>query len=373
MKTIDYENAPSDLIERTRGNSNQREKGPFNSIKAGLILCLLFAFALRVSQLDKYGLWDGEIHNIFHAMRPLADFPQDFRAFTAHPPLSFVLTHITRGQELSLWMIRFPSVLVGTLAVAASYVFARYFFTPSWALTVAWLLAISPLSLRWSQSIRMYGLFLLFSTLSFILTLRLQKKKRRLTWLWLGLVSLLNLYTHYFALFPLIAEMIFISVMALGLFKGFAWGEIKKPKRLVRHALLSAVIVALGFLPWFLSVARYNFIGRQLGREGRGGGDELNLQFLYRLFEDLTGGMNWVTPVLIILVCLGLFNLLGKGRRRQLLLITLSILVPLFIIILVDPRRFHAKYLAFVTIPLIVLITSGVKFIQDHSHRLIHR
>jgi alkaline phosphatase D len=338
----------------------------------GVILGLLIAFGLRVTYLDKFGLWDGELHTVFQAVRSLVDLPAGLRSFESHPLLWYVLVHFLLGLEPSMWILRFPAVLVGTASVAAGYVLARRFLPRHWSLTAMFLLAISPISLRWSQSVRMYAAFMLLSTLSFYLALQILDARHKLAWLGFGLVTLLNLYTHYFAIFPLIAEAVWLVLVIVWSFCGQASG-VKNPWLVVRHVLLATAVIAVGYLPWFWLVARFNFIAqRMLDEQGYAHG-VASWQLFYRLFEDLVGSVVWLTPVLLLLTLLGFLHLLRHRRYRDSVLIALGILVPVAVVIGVNPHRFHAKYVAYAMPLLVILMVEGIIALKNLVLRLIGR
>lgn len=334
---------------------------------AGVVLGLLTAFWLRLFALDRFGFWDGEIHNVFHAARPLVEMPQAFRVYTAHPPLWFILTHFMLEVDPSVWWLRIPSVLIGVLGVAAGFVLARRFLPPPAALTVLWLLAFSPLLLRWAQAVRMYAAFTFFSILAMYFALRLLEAKSNRAWIGYGVSTLLNLYTHYFAAFALASTALLIVLAAarqvlLGKDERSSLGS---AGQIMGLAIKSGVLVFFGYLPWFWAVARYNFVERQAEREG-GGNERLNVsaEFFYTLFQDIAGSTAWVTWVLIALALIGVIYFIRRGRGRESLLMALSFLIPVLVIIIIDPRRFHAKYLAHLVPLVAILLVGGILMLR---------
>jgi len=169
-----------------------------------IVLVLSFSLLLRLLFLDRFGFWDGEIHTIFHSARPLNEIPTAYRDNTAHPPLWFILTHILLLAETGPWLYRLPAVLFGVSSIAAAYILVDRAYDRIWAIGVAGLLSILPISLRWSQSARMYTLFLFLSILTCFYCLDILQKQKEASWIGFSIVSLLNLYTHYFSLFPLL-------------------------------------------------------------------------------------------------------------------------------------------------------------------------
>ena len=124
-------------------------------------LLILLGFALRVLRLEFQPLWWDEGYSVWFATHPL---PQ-LLALTAadiHPPLYYILLRGWIGAfgpgPIALRMF---SVVVGVLAIPLIYVVARRLFTPRVGWLAAFLLAISPMHIYYSQEVRMYGLAML--------------------------------------------------------------------------------------------------------------------------------------------------------------------------------------------------------------------
>ena len=137
-----------------------------SSIRAGVLLLALFvllAFALRVLRLDFQPLWWDEGYSVWFATHPLGQMAA-LTAQDIHPPLYYALLHgwigLFGAGPVSL---RLLSVLFGVLAIPAIYLAGRRMLSHRAALLAAFLLAISPLHVYYSQEVRMYGLVALLS------------------------------------------------------------------------------------------------------------------------------------------------------------------------------------------------------------------
>ena len=126
-----------------------------------ILLPILLGFALRMLRLGFQPLWWDEGYSVWFATHPL---PQ-LLALTAadiHPPLYYILLRGWIGVfgpgPIALRMF---SVVVGVLAIPLIYVVARRLFTPRVGWLAAFLLAISPMHIYYSQEVRMYGLAML--------------------------------------------------------------------------------------------------------------------------------------------------------------------------------------------------------------------
>lgn len=123
-------------------------------------LVLAAAAMLRVIGAGEWSLWEDEETSVYFSQHPDRSFPRAF-------PLFFLLLG-------ALYEITGISVLVGRLLAASigvstlwlSWTIARRFVSYRVALVALVLMAVSPAHLFWSQSIRYYGLLLLFQLLS---------------------------------------------------------------------------------------------------------------------------------------------------------------------------------------------------------------
>jgi len=135
-----------------------------------------------------------------------------------HPPLYFLLAHLWQGlfpqdyQALNITVGRSLAALAGTLLIPLSYVLARWLWTPSLALALALLTALSPYGIFISQEARHYTLAALWITISLGFCLKasqyFQQGKplpRRLVLAWV-LVNALALSTHFFTGLFILAE-----------------------------------------------------------------------------------------------------------------------------------------------------------------------
>jgi mannosyltransferase len=123
------------------------------------------------------------------------------------PPLYYALawfwTQLTGTGEFGL---RSLSALAGVATVPVAYLLAAELRGRRAGIAAAALVAVNPMLLWYSQEARGYALFVLLTSLSLLYFLRgLEGGKRRDMTRW-GFFSGLAMATHYFALFPVVAE-----------------------------------------------------------------------------------------------------------------------------------------------------------------------
>ncbi len=110
------------------------------------------------------------------------------------------------------------------------------------------LFAVSPFQIRVASEMRMYPMMTIFSLLSSLLLFRAIARPARLRrWVSFAVVTLLMMYAHYFALFFVMAQFVFLAgwlcVPVLG-------RERHVDVKAIKGVLIAAGIVALGWLVW---------------------------------------------------------------------------------------------------------------------------
>lgn len=127
------------------------------------------------------------------------------------PPLYYVLAWVwSQLSGTGEFGLRALSAIFGTAAVPVLYAAAREFVSRRAALLAAGLAAMSPALVWYSQEARAYGLLILLSALSLLFFGRaLRRSDTRSLALW-ALASAAALVTHYFAIFPILAEAVWL-------------------------------------------------------------------------------------------------------------------------------------------------------------------
>lgn len=165
----------------------------------GVILCLLVATGLRLSWLGAQSLWADEGAQYFIASAPTLDvFWQRLEQRTFHPPLSFLVSHVFLRLHHSDFFLRLPSVLFGVGSVVLAYGLVRQLTSVSIALVTAWVIAISPLHIWYSQEARMYAPLLFITLLSTWVLVWAVETRRWYGWVCYACTLALGLYVHVF-------------------------------------------------------------------------------------------------------------------------------------------------------------------------------
>ena len=152
-----------------------------------------------------------------------------------NPPLYYLLLHGWMGlfgsSEIAMRTLSFFFFL-GTLYVVGMFLMEIFEFSINEILVYLLLFVLNPLLHYYAFEARMYSLFAFLVTLSFYFLAKKSYRKYALT-------VILSLYTHYFAIFPLLGQIIYIMLT--------------DRKNISQHIKVFAKI-GLYFLPWVIFV-----------------------------------------------------------------------------------------------------------------------
>lgn len=178
-----------------------------------LALLTLLALLLRAARLDFQPLWWDEGYSVWFAHQSLGEMLR-LTALDIHPPLYYAL--LGDWAALFGWSpvsLRWLSVAAGVAATPLIYLVGDWLSGRRVGLLAAFLLAINPLHIYYSQEVRMYALVTVWSLLAMGAAGRWLGLGRRIRgdsqpagWGWLaGYVAAITLalYTQYYAAFLL--------------------------------------------------------------------------------------------------------------------------------------------------------------------------
>lgn len=143
-----------------------------------LLSILFIAFIIRLINLSQ-SLWLDEAINVLAVKNNnLVDLVTKYSLYDFHPPLYHIILYFwTKIFGYSEIAVRFPSILTTMICIMIVYKIGSEFFSKKIGLTASLLLALSPLSIYYSQEARMYSLTMLFASASFYFFLCLLNKK----------------------------------------------------------------------------------------------------------------------------------------------------------------------------------------------------
>ncbi len=170
----------------------------------GLILVL--STALRLVRLGGQSFWWDEVYSATLAAKSLETV---IPRFGQTPTLYHVLLHFWMYLGRSDAIIRLLSAITGIAAVWVMYLLGRRLLGDRQGLLAALLVAFSPFHVWYSQEARMYSLLILLSTASLLFFVKLLQERGGWSALWWVLTTGLAVYTHYYAAFLPLCQVVF--------------------------------------------------------------------------------------------------------------------------------------------------------------------
>ncbi len=332
---------------------------------------LILGMSLRLYGLDADSLWADEIFTASRAQQDLGSL-LTHAAGDVHPPLLYIVTRllvVISGD--SEFVLRFQAMLFGSLSVLLAYKVGEILWTRQAGLIGAFLVAVNPYSVQYSQEARQYALMIFLALLSLIfLSQAVQKNQKRL-WLGFILCTSLSLYNHYFSFLFLPAELIFAVLLITEKWlsnreQSEFTSTLDRSTRVsapIRHALtfgLSLALVVALFLPWVPTMSMQIF-GSKMGWQGVAADTtprlQLSLSYLHSVLKTYTG-----IDGIPLLLALGLFFLgLANCKRKQFSLIASWLAVPFIFTFLVPTEHgFDPRHAIFVVPVYLLAIARGL-------------
>lgn len=290
----------------------------------GLLSIVVLAALLRLFSLSNQDMWGDEACMLFLAQQPgqqiLHALASPHRVdVDVAPPLYFLLLRVwLLFSGFSVIWLRVFSTVFGILTVILGALLARKLVNPATAILVGILLASSPFQIWYSQEGRMFALASALIVAAALLLLRyLDKPSATILMGWV-LVNILALYTQYYAVPFLFAQIIAYLTVAK---------QKNQDRRNRRRFILAAVVAFLAFSPWLVVLVRdYSFASES------GGFASLfslprTIPFLFLKFtifgnEHYLRHYAWLIPLAFIIFLppfmIGLFRGLERVHRRWL-------------------------------------------------------
>jgi len=267
----------------------------------GLSLASLTALggALRFATLDRQSFWLDELVTVSLVRRSFGGMVRTIPHSEATPYLYYVLvwpwTHLFGSGEVG---IRSFSALAGTATIVAAYGAGAALLSRRAGLIAAALVAVNPFLLWYSQEARAYALVVLFVAVGLWLFARGLAGARGALAGW-AIVSGLALATHYFAVFVVVPEAVWLLA------------RVPERRRALWAALLPALVLAVE-LPLLLAQRGNGESATQSSLVNRIIGASKDLVVGYSFPRELVG-----TIAAVLLVLTGLVLLAKRTPVRE--------------------------------------------------------
>jgi uncharacterized membrane protein len=224
-----------------------------------LLGILALALILRLVSLADHSLWYDEAFSVLFAQSDVSTMLSGTVSAVEHPLLYYLTLKIWMTIfGASAFAVRLWSVTTGIATIGIIYLIGRDLFSQQTGLVVAFITAVAPFHLQYSQETRMYSLLallLLGMTWCYIkgnphltspvdrggtVSPETSKSKNWYWWIAFGILAGLAMHTQYLAAFYLVV---------LGLFP-----LIKRDWRTFGRVTAGAIIAIIIFLPFLISL-----------------------------------------------------------------------------------------------------------------------
>lgn len=225
-----------------------------NKLKPHVLLLAIISIAaiLRFYNIDYQSVWLDEIHTLNEA-NPDYSFTDVYNATVTGelmPPLYFILVNILfKIFGYSSLVLRLFSGITGILGVFYTYKLGYRLFNKNVGLVAALILSVNIFHIMYSQEGRPYSFLYLFTIISFISLLKLADKPSIKGGIIYGISGVLMLYGHFFAIFILLSQYLFIVIL---LFKHGRETRIK----IFKASFISGIVTLILYIPAFKALMK---------------------------------------------------------------------------------------------------------------------
>lgn len=312
---------------------------------------------LRFYNLGKYDFWFDEILSISFASN--IDKFNIIDSYIDTPPLFYFLLSFWLRLGNSEFILRLLPFIFGVLSIPAIYLVGRKLFDKKVGLIAAFILAISPFHVYYSQELRTYTLVTFLALMTIYYLIKSLKENKISYWVGFIIFTTLTLYSHNIALFLMIAVNCYFFLFY------------KKYKVLLRRWLISQFFVFLLYLPWVK--IGFEQLLQSKATEALGWIPKGYLFNFIRTFFIFNVGCNAheTTHVLALLLIFTLFLLsIWNIENKEIYLLLCWLFIPIAISIVISKLItwvFLFKTLIYVSSAYYLLISYGLSKIKPNK------
>jgi len=221
-----------------------------------ITLAMLIGLGLRLYQLGENSFWVDEIEVAKTTVLPtLANAVSTAMSYTAGMPLDCLVAWVMARVSPNETWLRLPEALWGTLTLLAAALLFRKLSGERAAVIAAFLLALSPIHIHYSQELRFYAPLVFFYLLLTACLLSALQNPNARRWAWVVLVSTVGAYFHLYVLLAWINGALWL------LFNPFVPGLRKQTwRQFILTGLISAALVLPGCVNIFTGHPPLNYV-----------------------------------------------------------------------------------------------------------------
>ena len=344
---------------------------------------LVLSLLLRLFRLESRAIWYDEALDVIQAAKSIPEIFHDVPT-----PLHYLFVHFFLNFGKNTVSLGLPSVVFGVLSVYMIFKIGNKFINKTVGLISAFLLAISPMHIEFSQQILHYSYFIFFSLWSIYMYLEfvtaLRTHKVRLSHVLLLIIANVgNVMTHISA-FLILASQILSTISIVLLDRNILQKMLKNIVFIVIITILSlALFIKLGsgFYEGFLNTGltigmdKPIQLGYSLSRQLNVPTLTFNQHFLSAMFSWFGIGSEGLRlPLYGGFFVLGVIALLLKKKYWMLAYFMTLMVYPFVQLYFIRPTHwFEEKYFIFIIPVYLMIISVGIDGISQLMSLIIRR
>ncbi len=338
----------------------------------GILFILFLGFLFRIYGLGKNSFWYDEAYFALGA-KYVGNYPMLLKASIW--PGFIILIHFWKYLGETEFILRLLPLIFGVFSIATVYKIGKELSDKKVGLASAFLVAISPLHIWYSQELSPYTALVLFSTLSLYFFVKILRGGKPHYWFGLIIFNILNVYIHPAAFLILAVEMIYF------------WFYQGRYKHLRKKFFFAQVLILLFFSPWLYNIAIALFKIFRLNVEAAPFYDYTliknywvprpSLTSLFWTFKNFSAGYSAPFPLSVLATglffALFIYGASNFKNRQNLSLILLGLLFPILFVYIVSKviPLYVDRYFMPSSVFYYILIASGLNKIGRKPIRLI--
>ncbi len=342
-----------------------------------LIVIIAIAAIVRLYGLDRQSLWyDEAVEETSFERQFLNDDPDEPKIKLLTPPLNsffvFLMKSIYPGSDFA---IRIAPFTFGLISIPLLFLLGRKMFNEKVGLIAAFLLAISPFHIWYSQDARMYSLQWMLALISLIYFLRVLDRPTIGNYAVFVISTAAGLYTHQLAFFLLVIY---------GLFLVF---NFKKYRRHLYKFIFAFISIILLLSPWVIYSADVLMAGKA------GVPKEMNIMVIFYTFFTYCAGFSIgpslrelhfdsslsvikpyfpvMVPLMILYTALfatGLWSV-RKDRPKERLMLLLVFTVPIAGLVILNKVMpniaYNVRYTGTALFGFLLILAKGIEHLRN--------
>lgn len=332
-----------------------------------LSLIVLFAAGLRIFNLGRNSLWTDEAGfmqfrtgGILDSLRYSLKRITLYNADMATPAFSFfaiLWSSLVSGE----FMLRLSSVIFAVMSIFLIYKLGKTLFDHKVGLISAYLLAISPFHVYYSQEFRMYSLITFLSIASAIFLVKFLETERKIFLSGYVVSHILSIYFHITTFLILFAQIVF-SIIYLRrkrrLFKNWLWANLIIMILLSPEAFLIIRSVEKNSWNYFLSTTISTV--SELGH--------LSALIPFYTLKNFCLGYNTAAsvwwPAALLFFGLSIFAMVKTDNRTGLYMCLACLLIPSIIMYAIQRFIYADRFLIASSAFLYLIVANGVFYFK---------